>query len=83
MWYIGECLAEPEPCHSRAGIRNIVQESITRARLVTLAAHGSKPMRDRRRIDLQDYHHYIEFGSKPNAKANFRQTADRLLSFVK
>jgi hypothetical protein len=20
MWYIGECLAEPEPCHSRAGI---------------------------------------------------------------
>jgi len=33
MWYIGECLAEPEPCHSRAGIRNTVQESITRARL--------------------------------------------------
>jgi hypothetical protein len=27
------CLAEPEPCHSRAGIRNTVQESIIRARL--------------------------------------------------
>lgn len=36
-----------------------------------------------REIDLQNYHHYIEFGSNPNARANFRRNVDDLLSFSK
>jgi hypothetical protein len=35
-----------------------------------------------RRIDLQNYHHYIEFGSNPNAKEKFRQNVAALLSFA-
>jgi hypothetical protein len=34
-----------------------------------------------RKIDLQNYHHYTEFGSNPHAKENFRRNVDRLLRF--
>jgi hypothetical protein len=36
-----------------------------------------------REIDLQNYHHYIAFGSNPDYKANFRRNVDALLSFAK
>jgi hypothetical protein len=36
-----------------------------------------------RAIDLQNYHHYIPFGSNPDYKANFRRNIDALLSFAK
>jgi hypothetical protein len=35
-----------------------------------------------RRIDLQNYHHYTEFGSNPNAKENLRRNVAALLSFA-
>ena len=37
-------LAEPEPCHSRAGIGNIVQESLVRARLLQRERIQVKPV---------------------------------------
>jgi len=36
-----------------------------------------------REKDLQNYHHYIAFGSNPNARENFRRNVDALLSFAK
>jgi hypothetical protein len=35
-----------------------------------------------REIDLQNYHHYIGFGSNPAYKENFRRNVDALLSFA-
>jgi hypothetical protein len=36
-----------------------------------------------RKIDLQNYFHYMAFGSNPNARENFRRNVDALLSFAK
>jgi hypothetical protein len=36
-----------------------------------------------RKIDLQNYHHYIAFGSNPEYKTEFRRNVDALLSFAK
>jgi hypothetical protein len=36
-----------------------------------------------RETDLQNYHHYIPFGSNPDYKTNFRRNVDALLSFAK
>jgi hypothetical protein len=33
-------------------------------------------------IDLQNYRHYIAFGSNPKAKVNFKRNVDKLLSFA-
>jgi hypothetical protein len=35
-----------------------------------------------REIDLQNYFHYMAFGSNPNAKENFRRNVAALLSFA-
>jgi hypothetical protein len=35
-----------------------------------------------REIDVQNYHHYIAFGSNPNARENSRRNVDALLSFA-
>ena len=36
-----------------------------------------------RKIDLQCYHHYMDFSNQPDPKIVFRQNVDRLLSFAK
>ena len=36
-----------------------------------------------REIDLQNYHHYIPFGSNPDYKTNFRRNVHALLFFAK
>ncbi len=33
-------------------------------------------------VDLQNYFHYMEFGSNPNSKENFRRNVAALLSFA-